>query len=158
MKNFLIGITIGGAAIVTVYLLSKKNKTYIDMNQSETEEEVKETKKDVVEKKVKEAGEKMANWILEHKDYIEAGTAVVGFVASLFSLRNAVKPRKPKGAMILSNKEECDKYFTSVFKDAKKDILNDFFDDVFESGGQTITNSDGERQLIITTRRIGEAA
>ncbi len=161
-KSLLFGIAIGGATAIALYYISKKNKkTYVEVNKTEADEtDVAEevTTKEVIEEKIKDAGSKMAKWILEHKDYIEASTAVVGFVASLFSLRNAVIPKKPKGMVTLMDKGACDRYFTASFKDAKKDILNDFFDDVFESGGRTITNSDGERQLIITTRKIGEVA
>ena len=163
-KNLLFGITIGGAAIAALYYISKKNKkTYVEVNKEAVEEngagEIKEapTTREVIEEKVKEAGKRMANWILEHKDYIEAAGATVGFVTSLFSLRNAVSPKKPKG-LVSMNKKEYDRYIAEMFYRARKDMLNDFFDDMFERGGQTITNSDGVRQLIITTNQIGESA
>ena len=160
-KNLLIGITIGGAAVAALYFIKGKKKKYVEVNKEEFEdaEEVKEEKTiaDSAKEKIKEAAIKMVNWIMEHKDQIEAGSAALTFVTALVSLRNAIVPKKPKG-MVTMNKKECDDYISEMFYRAKNDILNDFYEEMYAQGGKTLNCTDGKRQLIITTNQIGEAA
>lgn len=159
-KNLLIGITIGGAAVAALYFLKNKKKKYVEVNKEEFEdaEEVKEEKTviDSAKEKIKEAAVKMVNWIMEHKDQIEAGSAALTFVTALVSLRNAIIPKKPKG-MVTMNKKECDDYISEMFYRAKNNILNDFYEEMYAQGGKTLNCTDGKRQLIITTNQIGEA-
>jgi hypothetical protein len=160
-KNLLIGITIGGAAVAALYFLKNKKKKYVEVNKEEFEdtEEVKEEKTivDSAKEKIKEAAIKMVNWIMEHKDQIEAGSAALTFATALVSLRNAIIPKKPKG-MVTMNKKECDDYISEMFYRAKNNILNDFYEEMYAQGGKTLNCTDGKRQLIITTNQIGEAA
>jgi hypothetical protein len=160
-KNLLIGITIGGAAVAALYFLKNKKKKYVEVNKEEFEdaEEVKEEKTvvDSAKEKIKEAAVKMVNWIMEHKDQIEAGSAALTFATALVSLRNAIVPKKPKG-MVTMNKKEYDDYISEMFYRAKNNILNDFYEEMYAQGGKTLNCTDGKRQLIITTNQIGEAA
>lgn len=160
-KNLLIGITIGGAAVAALYFLKNKKKKYVEVNKEEFEdaEEVKEEKTvvDSAKEKIKEAAIKMVNWIMEHKDQIEAGSAALTFATALVSLRNAIIPKKPKG-MVTMNKKEYDDYISKMFYRAKNNILNDFYEEMYAQGGKTLNCTDGKRQLIITTNQIGEAA
>lgn len=162
-KNLLIGITIGGAAVAVLYFLSNKKKKYVEVNKEEFgqdyDESIEEEKTitDSAKEKIKEAAIKMVNWIMEHKDQIEAGSAALTFVTALVSLRNAIVPKKPKG-MVTMNKKECDDYISEMFYRAKNNILNDFYEEMYAQGGKTLNCTDGKRQLIITTNQIGEAA
>ena len=159
-KNLLIGITIGGAAVAALYFLSNKKKKYVEVNKEEfaDEEVVKEEKSvvDTAKDRIKEAAIKMVNWIMEHKEQIEAGSAALTFATALVSLRNAIVPKKPKG-MVIMNKKECDDYISEMFYRAKNNILNDFYEEMYAQGGKTLNCTDGKRQLIITTNQIGEA-
>lgn len=88
MTKALIGVLIGGAAaVVAAYVIKKKEKKYAEVQAPENEEE--ETSSEIKEK-MQAAAKKVVRWILDHKDDIEAATAVLGLASACLSFKNKV--------------------------------------------------------------------
>lgn len=89
MKNkLLIGALAVVAAAVVAVVINKSKTKYAKVQSSDTEEERAEDSE--AKKKIAIAAKKMVEWIINHKDYIEAATLVVGLAAKVITLRNKV--------------------------------------------------------------------
>jgi len=91
MKNkILIGALVGLGVMAIGYLLSNKEKNYISVNGEQTSEE--DEKEDItVKEKIKAAANRMVNWVITHKDHIEAVSLVLGMIAAGIDVSNKVK-------------------------------------------------------------------
>lgn len=89
MKSKLIaGLIIGGAAVVVALLAKKKEKKYAEVQSPEEEEKSEES--DEIKAKIAKAATKVVNWILNHKDDIEAATLVISLASACVGFRNKV--------------------------------------------------------------------
>lgn len=95
MTKALIGVLIGGAAaVVAAYVIKKKEKKYAEVQSSEKEveevEEDDEKKTSEIKEKISSAAKKIVEWVLTHKDEIEAATAVLGLASACLNFKNKV--------------------------------------------------------------------
>lgn len=93
MTKALIGVLIGGAAaVVAAYVIKKKEKKYAEVQSSEKEEVEEDDKKETseIKEKISSAAKKIVEWVLTHKDEIEAATAVLGLASACLNFKNKV--------------------------------------------------------------------
>lgn len=159
-KKLIIGLIAGGACAIALYLLKKKKKyATIGGNSEEADDNDRES----TDEKIVKGAEKMVNWILEHKDQIEAVTTGVSFITSLICLKNAIRPKHKKGVITLDEKE-----LKAIINDRierevgeidfiKKEAVESFLDNAVYRGGRTMTRSDGA-SVCISVLSKGEAA
>lgn len=158
-KKLIFSFAIGGVVVAALYYTSKKKKTYATVGGNTEEQPEDETLKE----KIAKGAEKMINWIVEHKDQVEAVTTGISFITSLVCLKNAVKPKQKKGMVtinendlkaIINDRIERDAYEVA---DIKKDAVESFLDNAVYRGGRTMTRSDGV-SVRISVLPEGEAA
>lgn len=93
MTKALIGVLIGGAAaVVAAYVIKKKEKKYAEVQSSEKEEVEEDDEKETseIKEKISSAAKKIVEWVLTHKDEIEAATAVLGLASACLNFKNKV--------------------------------------------------------------------
>lgn len=83
LAKVLLGAAIGAVVYISAIKLSK-TKVYAEVNPIPEEDSE-------VQKKIKDAALKMTNWILEHKDDIQAVTLVITLAAAVIKLSSAVR-------------------------------------------------------------------
>ena len=144
-KKLIFSFAIGGVVVAALYFTSKKKKTYATVGGS-TEEPVED---ETIKEKISKGAEKMVNWIMEHKEQIEAVTTGISFVTSLVCLKNALKPKQKKGMItlnenqlksIINEKVERD---VEELRDIRLQAVESFLDNAVYRGGRTMTRSDG---------------
>ena len=87
------GIVIGlivGVAVGAVALIKSKEKKYAEVQSPETDEEEKKEESSEVKEKIRKTAVKVVNWILTHKDDIEAATLVLGLMSAVINFKNKV--------------------------------------------------------------------
>lgn len=100
-KKVLFNAAIAGITIFTVYRVSKKLETkYTNVStpdhpaaEDELDEEIDDTVSDVKDK-IHDAAVKMVNWIIAHKDGIDAFTSCFSLAASIYTLKGAINKSK----------------------------------------------------------------
>ncbi len=139
-KKLLFGITIGGAAIAAFYFISKKKKNYATVDASVDGEQVEAevVENETVKEKIEKAALKVADWVLKNKEYLEAAGSCVGLITSLFSLKNTVKPKTPKGMVTLDEKK-FDEYVTGKVIRKSDKIIDIFLDGIVKNDGLVST-------------------
>ena len=158
-KKLIFSFAIGGVVVAALYYTSKKKKAYATVGGNTEEQPEDETLKE----KIAKGAEKMVNWIVEHKDQVEAVTTGISFITSLVCLKNAVKPKQKKGVVTLNEKELRAIINDRVEREVgevdciKREAVESFLDNAVYRGGRTMTRSDGA-SVCISVLSKGEAA
>lgn len=160
-KGLVLSIIAGGVAGIACYLVNKKKteevkeqpvqEEVVDEETEEEAEEVSPLKKKVkkVLRSIKRYAAKVADWIVNNQQYLEAAGVVFSLVTSINDFRKSVKPATP---ISLSKKQVEDVVRTTFdgYLDTRAGMLKDdlrtegvqeFLDSIALNGGRIMKNS-----------------